>query len=171
MELLNIYCKFLNRYKNKWMMFFLLGLIIIINFIIFPALKIPEEKLLDVRLYYTPHEAVDYSQQLTKNDIRISIIMHSSVDIIYPCVYTLFLSSIILYLKGGKRLVSISLLIFTADILENLSIIFLLIIPNQSIFLKIPAYIGSAATPLKWASFAICFVIILFLGIKRLYKK
>jgi len=170
MELSNIYYSFLNRFKNKWIILFLLGLILIINFFIFPSLKIPEEKILDVRLYYTPKEAIDYSQQLTQNGIKKSIIMHSTVDIIYPCVYTLFLSSIILYLKGDKRLVSVPLLIFTADILENLSIIFLLIIPKQSIFLKIPSYIGSAATTLKWASFGICFIIILFLGIKRLNK-
>ncbi len=170
MKLLNTYNIFITKISKIGIMLFLLGLIFIINIFIFPVLKIPEEKLLDVRFHYTPREAIDYSQQLTKNDIKKSIIMHSIVDIIYPCVYTLFLSSIILYLKGGKRLVSIPLLIFTADILENLSIIFLLIIPNKIILFEISAYIGSAATTLKWLSVGTCFIIILFLGIKRLNK-
>jgi hypothetical protein len=149
----------------------LTGLIVLINFVIFPLLNTKEVKPLDTRFYYSHEEAADYHSQLEENDKIKSIIMHGTVDLIYPIIYTLLFSCIIIYLKGGPLLTALPLLTLAADIFENIFIILILSISQQNPLYTTLKIVASIITPLKWCFILISICVIIYLSIRRVYEK
>ncbi|MCF6334875.1 MAG: hypothetical protein L3J12_03955 [Spirochaetales bacterium] len=141
------------------------------NLVIFPLLSVPEEKILDTRLFYTPREAGSYILQLDHENRRKSLIMHGTVDMLYPAIYTLLFSSIIAVLRGNPGLISLPLLILLADLVENLSIILLIAVSSKSALYNFFSITAALSTPLKWGLVGISSGIILFLLSRRIYEK
>ena len=174
MNILKQYKLFINKITKPWVLIILTGLIILINIIVFPFFttedtdKIP---LLDTRFYYSSKDAAEYSLQLEKNEKIESIILHGTVDLIYPIIYTLLFSCIIFYLKGGYILTTLPLLAFVADILENIFIILILSNSQQNSLYAIFTIAASISTPLKWCSILLTLCVIIYLSIRRIYEK
>ncbi|MCK5153913.1 MAG: hypothetical protein KAQ93_06095 [Spirochaetales bacterium] len=175
MNILKQYQVFISRIIKIRTFILLTGLIILINTLIFPLLNTQGVKLLDTRFYYSHEEAANYVLQLEQNEKLKSQFMHGTVDIIYPVIYTLLLSCIIFYLNGSIRLISLPLLVLAADLLENLSIILILIISRQNIFYTTFSTAASIATPVKWSLILVCLSVIIYLiiylAVRRIHEK
>lgn len=171
MNILNQYQFLIKKITNIRIIFLLSGLILFINIIIFPIFNIQRDKPLDTRLYYTPEYASDYISQLEGDGKIRSMLMHGTVDLIYPIIYTVLFSCIIFYLKGNRKLISLPLLILFVDLLENSSIILALLFSPQSRLFKVFIITASISTPLKWGFVLLCFSVIMFLIIRRIYEK
>lgn len=169
--LLHHYSKFIKEKSSIPIVLILFGLVILINMVLFPLLSVPEEKILDTRLFYTPREAGNYILQLGQDDRRKSLLMHGSVDMLYPVIYTLLFSSIIAALRGKPRLISFPLFILLADLVENLSIMLLIAVSPESVLYNLFSITASVSTPLKWGLVGISAGLIVFLLTRRIYEK
>lgn len=171
MKFFNQYAAFIKKITNIWILLSLLGLSLIFNIFIFPLFTVQEVKLPDTRFYYTPAEAAEYDLHLTENEKTDSILMHGTVDLIYPLIYTLLLSCIIIYLKGSKNLVVLPLAAFSADFLENLFIILILYLSKRNIFYTAFTIGASIVTPIKWCSIILSICVIIYLALRRIHEK
>jgi len=171
MIIFNRYMDLIKKISNIWTLLTLTVLILLINTIVFPLLMTKDVKPLDTRFYYPPKEAVEYDLQLNKIEKTDSLLMHGTVDLLYPIIYTLLLSCIIFYQKGSKYLVSLPLAALIADFLENIFIVLILYLSKQTIFYTSLTIGASIVTPLKWCSIILSFYVIIYLALRRIYEK
>lgn len=171
MNIIKQYHKIINKIVSIWTLLILLGLFFLFNFIFFPLFITHEVKLLDTRFYYSYEEAADYVLVQDETEISNSLLMHSTVDLIYPIVYTLLLSCIIFLLKGSMNLISLPLLAFAADLLENIFIILILKISQQNGLYTILTIAASITTPIKWSILLLIICVIIYLINRRIYEK
>ncbi len=169
--ILNRYSRIIREKSSVAVIIVLFGLVLLMNMVIFPLISLPDEKILDTRLFYTPRVAGDYIFQLGQDDRRRSLLMHGSVDILYPVIYTLLFSSVISALRGTTGLVSFPLLVLLADLVENLSIILLITLSPESVFYKLFSITAAVSTPFKWGLAGISAGLIVILLTRRIYEK
>ncbi len=159
----------LSRTRGAWVV--LLILVLLFNFVILPLL-VPskQEKLLDTRLHYTSRDVSQYLATLNSTRKTRSLIFHTTVDILYPVIYTLFLS-VLFYLTGSrhrKLFVLMPLTIFIFDLLENSGIVFLVAVSQtggalyKSVITVTPLF-----TTAKWVCTGITVITLLFMVIKK----
>ena len=148
------------------------------NALIFPILLAAVTQnsgvgLPDNQFYFTPVQFFERLQDYGENGRQAYLIMLATADIIYPLLFTIFLSfSITLALKQSFPLASpirrtqlfpLSMLLFSY--IENLSLALLInLYPSQPIWL---AWFASANNTLKWC-FAFFSAIALIMGIGKL---
>lgn len=124
--------------------------------------------IFDLRLWYNPLEAQESLRAFGEQGRELYLIAEWTVDLVYPLVYTLLFSGIIFRLRGGE-LIFFPFLLGMADLLENLSITFMLVrFPD---FSPIAAQVATAFTFVKWCLLAGAVTIILILAIARLRKR
>ena len=127
MKIYSKYIELINMISvNKWLTALLFGLTLTFNFLIFPFV-IPENEpqILDSRYSYNSQDITDYLSQLTREQKTNSAVIHLSVDIIYPVIYSLLLSTL-LFIPGRRlktKLCLFPLFIFATDIIENIEIV------------------------------------------------
>ena len=129
--------------------------------ILFPAgkrwLGIPAElESLDTTLTYTPKQAFDLLETYSPTQRQAYALMHVTLDLLFPVVFTLTLGAVITYFSRRafpvdsrwQRLYLLPLFLFVMDLLENTLVISLALThPNSPYLLALTA---GVVTLVKW---------------------
>ncbi len=146
--------------KPGWIVL-LLALFVFTISILFPAgkawLGIPAElESLDTTLTYTPQQAFDLLETYSPAQRQAYALMHVTLDLLFPVVFTLTLGAVITYFSKRafsvnsrwQRLYLLPLFLFMMDLLENTLVISLALThPNSPYLLALTA---GAVTLVKW---------------------
>ena len=139
--------------RRKWLISALVLLFLLFNFLVFPLATKNEPRMLDTRLHYNRANIIAYLFQLTPSQKSSQILMHTTIDLLYPILYTLLLSTL-LFISGKKHrnlLVLLPLSIFIFDILENSGIVVLFSrIPHTNVLYRTALTITPLFTMVKW---------------------
>ncbi len=149
-------------------------LIVVFNVLIMPSLAGKNNgktiELLDLQFAYTPERAFQlldsYDGPTRKSYIKVEL----TLDIIYPVVYTLFLSfSLFLLFPREQKLALLPYAILASDIFENMGIVRMLLwYPDKSTALAIAT---STFSTIKWILVLVCIALV-FAGLTiHLIKK
>lgn len=139
------------------------------NLWILPSMM-PGEKPLDLEIFYTSDEAYAKINRFTPQ-IRESYRMGLMVsDMVYPLVYGALFSFLIFRLWQNEKLVIFPLGILLFDVIENISIINILILfPEKSHFW---GSLAGISTAIKWTFSALTILVVLSgIGKKIFLKK
>ncbi len=175
--------------RKTFMLLLLLELIFM--FILFPtAIKsirhgktTESNKMLDTRFTYTTQTVKTYLTSLNREERKREAIIHFSLDLIYPIIYTLLLSTTELILlnliinnTGGKItlklriwIVSFPLLIMFMDYTENIIVTIMLL--KYPVFYPHIAELSGIITTIKWSLVIFTTALIIFLGITYLTRR
>jgi len=128
------------------------------NLWILPGMM-PGEKPLDLEIFYTSDEAYAKINRFTP-EIRESYRMGLMVsDMLYPLVYGALFSFLIFRLWQNEKLVIFPLAILLFDVIENISIINVLILfPEKSHFW---GSLAGISTAIKWTFSALTILVVL----------
>lgn len=120
---------------------------------------------LDLKIIHGPEVTYNTFDAMSAEQQKRYMIGELTSDIIYPVIYTLFLSfSLLLLFKDFKTIPLIPYGAFVFDILENLSLVTLLkLYPQQIDWL---AWISSIFSTLKWL-FVFVSLLLIIVGISR----
>lgn len=168
----NFISSLLNKHASWKSIAILLGLIVFFNIILFPLFyTINEDNLiLDTQFSYTPEKAYKILADYTDEELKTYIIGELTVDLVYPIVYTLFLSFFIFKLSQKPTLSLLPLSILVSDFCENIGIVAIVNYYPQ----KLPNIVSltSLFTSFKWILivFSILFILVL-LGTKLHNRK
>lgn len=125
---------------------------------------------IDLQFAYTPDRAYELIDSYSPETRSSYIIGEMTLDVIYPIIYTLFLSLTFLLLYPNKQKIAFfPYVIFIADMLENTGIIIMLY--NYPARLNNVAIITSVFSTIKWSLVVIAFVLLITGLIKALLKK
>lgn len=162
------------KYASVKLSLFLLVLMIIFNALIMPSLAGDEQIVpIDLQFAYsadTAYELIDSYSEETRHTYMIG---EMTKDVLYPIIYTLFLSLTLLLLYPKNNKISLMpYVIFIADMLENTGIIAMLY--NYPAKLKTVAIITSVFSTIKWSLVIIMLLVLIFglaKAIKNKFKK
>jgi len=146
--------------KPGWIVL-LIALFVFTISIIFPAgkawLSIPAElESLDTTLTYSSQQAFELLESYTPAQRRAYALMHVTLDLLFPVVFTLTLGAVITYFSKRaftidshwQRLYLLPLFLFVMDLLENTLVISLALThPNSPNLLALAA---GVVTLVKW---------------------
>lgn len=170
-QITNVISNFLNKNATWNSILILLGLLIIFNLLIFPLFYKTNQNntLLDLQFSYSSEKAYDILAEYNDKELKKYIIGELTVDLVYPIVYTLFISFLIFKLTKKNTLSLFPLLIMFSDYFENIGIVAIINYLPQ----KLPniVILTSLFTSLKWILIAISILLILALLLTKLYKQ
>ncbi len=166
----NKYYKLISFLARKWIFYLLLSLILTFNFFIFPGFFKGNPVPPDVKIFYTANYLKSYVNNLDQISKTREILFHWTLDLIYPIIYTIFLSIIFIFLnrsKSKKLIVYFPLSVFIFDIAENVLLSIIMIKNTAQIFFKVTPIITLA----KWFFLLINVFLMLFLLMKSTILK
>ncbi len=167
----NFVSGFLNKNATWKSILILLGMIVIFNLLIFPLFHTTNKNniIFDSQFSYSSEKAYEILANYSNEDLTEYIIGELTVDLVYPIIYTLFISFFIFKLSKKYTLSLFPLLILFLDYFENIGIVVILNHYPQ----KLPniVTITSIFTSMKWTLVAISILMILALLIMKLYKR
>ena len=127
---------------------------------VFPRVLPVDKEPLDLQPYFSAERAYQLIATFDDNLRQRYLVTEMTVDVIYPVVYTLLFSFIIMMLYGSVQLAKVPFLILIADLIENTGIV--LMLKNYPEKLETLATITGVFTSLKWCMVLISVSIILF---------
>ncbi len=154
---------------------FLLFLIIVFNAVIMPNLAGDTKAVpIDLQFAYTPERAYELINSYSTETRHRYIIGEMTMDVIYPIIYTLFLSlTLLLVYPKKEKIALIPYIIFIADMIENIGIIIMLY--NYPSELHGVALATSVFSTIKWSVVLVAFVLLvvglILAAIKKLNKQ
>jgi len=154
---MNKFYEFLKRWANWKVIVVIAVLFLAFDFFILPASASRSGEslpILDLRFWYTPQQAYDTIAQYSPEARQAAVVTHLTVDFVYPLIYGLLFSLLILvvFMDASPERQS-QLAIFpwravAADLLENVGLVVMfLIYPSQFALLS---WITAIFTALKW---------------------
>ena len=163
------YTKLVSAVKGKrYTVVILLFLVLLFNLVIFPFFSSPSDpEILDTRYFYKSSDVFSYINILTDKQKTLQIIMHASADIIYPLIYSVLLGA----MTAGRFFLFIPFLLLLSDLLENILVIILLTVINNSVLLNAAAEIVPFITNIKWNLAGLNAAMIVVLWIIRTAKQ
>lgn len=134
-----------------------------------------EVEILDLQFGFAPGEVHGHLSSYGESGRSFFLLLELTLDVVYPIIYTLFLgiAMFMMYRIGSsgrpiRNLHRLPLLVILFDYLENLSIVALLsVYPSDFHWM---AVLCSTFTLLKWLSFGLVLVTILYGLLWRLVK-
>lgn len=87
-----------------------------------------ENPALDGRFYYSPDEARDFLMKIGDSGQRVYVITELTLDILFPLIYGALFAALILHVyarENAKNLVLVPVLAVMADVLENITVSYL----------------------------------------------
>ncbi|KAF0109055.1 MAG: hypothetical protein FD146_99 [Anaerolineaceae bacterium] len=160
----------LHRWASWKLVAILAALYLAFNFFILPAMSVPGEPplpILDLKFWYTPQEAYQAISLYSPQARQASVVMHLTIDVVYPLVYGLLLSLllVLVFRHAAPQHSQLPLLPWRAviaDYLENLGLAAMfLLYPSQFSLLS---WATAIFTALKWIQVGFS-VLALFAGI------
>lgn len=150
---------------------FLLFLMIVFNVVIMPNLAGDTNAVpIDLQFAYTPQRAYELINSYSDETRHNYMIGEMTMDVLYPIVYTLFLSLTLLLLYPQKEKIAlIPYVIFIADMFENTGIITMLY--NYPSELHGVALATSVFSTIKWSVVIVCFLLLIVGLFKVLIRK
>jgi hypothetical protein len=119
----------------------------------------PRSLALDVHFAYSSKEAYGLLESMGPNLRANYLLIIWILDSAYMVTYLLFFSSLIIKVLNSKYLAALPLLIFTLDLIENVTVTILLLkYPIQS---QVLGLIASFFTTTKWLSVGVFWIIFL----------
>jgi len=155
---------FPQRWAN-WKVVIALGaLVLLFNGVIFPltaGVATPSFASLDQKLWYTPQQAYDTIAVYTPQQRQSAVLVHLTVDAVYPLVYGFFFSLLLVLLFRRVAPKQEELALFPwravlADYLENLGLVILFLTYPTPFSLL--AWITAIFTALKWIQLGLAFL-------------
>ena len=164
--------------KNRFALssLILLALTLVIFFVIFPEINVDNQVTLDSRAYYSVNEAYEVISSYSQSGRNIYVATALILDIIFPILYSLlfgtfltfFLHDLIVHKNSWYFLRLFPFLGGLSDIIENISISFLIIqLPER---IPVIALLASLFTIAKWIFFVSSVVSIIIFGIRWLKR-
>jgi len=160
-----------SKYASVKVSLFLLLLMIVFNAFIMPNLAGDQQAVpIDLQFAYSPERAYELINSYSAETRHNYMIGEMTMDVLYPIVYTLFLSITLLLLYPQKeKLALIPYVIFIADMLENTGIITMLY--NYPTELYGVAMATSVFSTIKWSVVGIAFLLLIIGLVLALIKK
>ncbi len=149
----------------------LLLLVIFFNVLIMPGMA-GEKSIepIDIQFAYSPEKAYSLIESYgdeTRAQYRKGLM---TLDVIYPVIYTLFISIALMVLfPGNYKLAWVPYLAFAADIFENAGIITMLSYYPQR--LNVVALVTSFFTTVKWILALVLVVVLLYGVVLKMYSR
>ncbi len=161
----------LAKYASVKMSLFLLLLLMVFNALIMPYLAGDSQAIpLDLQFAYTPEQAYELISSYSEDNRHRYMIAEMTTDIVYPIVYTLFLSlTLLLIFPNRGKIALIPYIIFIADMLENTGIVTMLYQYPKELYTV--ALITSVFSTIKWSIVMVVTVILIVGFIRALIKK
>lgn len=142
----------------KWQLVLLLALLFLV-FVVFilPAVASPGGEslpVLDLMLWYTPQQAYDAISQYSPQARQAAVLSHLTVDLIYPLVYGLLLSLLLVMvfrrasLRQQPQLPLLPWRAVIADYLENIGLVVMFLLYPS--WFPLLSWITTVFTVLKW---------------------
>ncbi len=161
--------------RKRWLWVLLSVLILLLNALVFPLFTSGETRSLpDTRFYYTSGTLTQYLYTMNRDQKTTFIIFHTTVDILYPVTYTLFLS-FLLFAAGGtyrKLIVPLPLSIFIFDILENSGMVLPLSLLRSGTFMaRADLQVTPFFTTAKWICTGITAGIVCITAVRHFLHK
>ncbi len=149
----------------------LFGLVVVFNVLIMPLLTGDKEVTpIDLQFAYTPERAYELIDSYGDETRSIYARGEMTFDVVYPIVYTLFMSVTLMLLYPDKwKIAWLPYVIFAADIFENTGIIIML--KNYPEQLRSVAWITSGFSTIKWMLVGLVAVLILIGILKKSVQK
>ncbi len=161
----------LHKQASVKLAFFLLGIVVVFNVFIMPHLA-GEQKVvpIDLQFAYTPERAYELIDSYTEETRTIYTRGEMTIDVVYPIVYTLCMSVMLMLLYPNKwKIAWLPYAVFSADMLENTGIVIML--KNYPEQLRSVAWFTSGFSTIKW-TLVLVVVIFIFTGLgKKLFAK
>jgi hypothetical protein len=161
----------LKRWANWKVITALAVLFLVFDFFVLPALASPGGKslpVLDLRFWYTPQQAFDAISQYSPQARQASVITHLTVDVIYPLIYGLLLSLLLIVVfREAPPAQQNQFPLFPwraviADLLENIGLAAMFMLyPSQFLLLS---WVTAVFTALKWLQIGFS-ILVLLVGI------
>lgn len=161
--------------KPGWIVL-LTALFVITISILFPTGKRwlgipPELESLDTTLTYTPKQAFDLLETYSPAQRQAYALMHVTLDLLFPVIFTLTLGAVITYFsrrafpvnKRWQRLYLLPLFLFVMDMLENTLVISLALTHPTSP--QILAVAAGAVTLVKWIAAGLTMTVVAATGL------
>ncbi len=152
---------FIERYASWRNVLILLGCFLVIN--VFLMLSLggnPNLKPLDLEFGYNAARAYELLAAYNESERSVYLLIELTLDIIYPIIYSLFLSFVLFLLFANYRLAKLPLFLILIELLENTAIVVLLSnYPNPHPTI---ANVAGVLTALKWLLALICLVLVVF---------
>ena len=158
----------LQRWANWKVIIILAMLFLAFDFFILPAMASPGGEtlpVLDLKFWYTPQQAFDAISQYSPQARQASVVTHLTIDIIYPLVYGLLLSLLLIVVfrnAAPAQQYQLPLLPWRAviaDYLENVGLVAMfLLYPSQFPLLS---WMTAIFTALKWIQIGFSFLALL----------
>ncbi len=124
--------------------------------------------VLDLKFWYTPQQAFDAIAQYSPQACQAAVITHLTIDVIYPLIYGLLLSLLLVVVfrsassEQQRQLPLLPWRAVIADLLENIGLVVMfLLYPSQFPLL---AWMTAVFTALKWVQIVIS-ILALFAGV------
>lgn len=155
-----------SKYASVKASIFLLLLMVFFNAVIMPNLAGDQQAVpIDLQFAYSPERAYELIRSYGEETRRSYMIGEMTMDVLYPIVYTLFLSLTLLQLfPKNAKIALIPYIIFIADMLENTGIVTMLYnFPKELITVAI---LTSVFSTIKWSVVAIA-VLLLIMGLVK----
>ncbi|MEH6910100.1 MAG: hypothetical protein V7459_05895 [Oceanicoccus sp.] len=160
-----------SKYASVKASLVLLLLVAIFNAIIMPNLAGDQQAVpIDLQFAYSPERAYELVNSYSEKTRYHYMIGEMTVDVLYPIVYTLFLSlTLLLLFPKNPKIALIAYVIFFADMLENVGIITMLYnFPKE---LYTVAMLTSVFSTIKWSVVAITLSLLIVGLVKVLITK
>ncbi len=140
--------------------------VIIFNVLIFPFFAHAKNaEPIDIHFAYSPEKAYELINSYSEATRESYMISEMTLDVLYPVVYTLFMSiSLILLFPSKEKVAWLPYLVFASDLIENTGIIVLLY--NYPKELYNLAIITSVFSTIKWL-LALLILMIMIIGLVR----
>jgi hypothetical protein len=125
---------------------------------------------IDLQFAYSPERAYELVNSYSEETRYNYMIGEMTMDVLYPVVYTLFLSlTLLLLFPKNQKLALIPYVIFVADMLENTGIVTMLYnFPKE---LYTVAMLTSVFSTIKWSVVAIALLLLIVGLVKALIAK
>lgn len=160
-----------SKYASVKASLLLLLLVAIFNVVIMPNLAGDQQAVpIDLQFAYSPERAYELVNSYSEETRYNYMIGEMTMDVLYPVVYTLFLSlTLLLLFPKNQKLALIPYVIFVADMLENTGIVTMLYnFPKE---LYTVAMLTSVFSTIKWSVVAIALLLLIVGLVKALIAK
>lgn len=167
----------LNKLANWKVIAVVAVLFVVFDLVFLPLLTTPAGEsvpVLDVRFWYTPQQAEEGIAQYSAEARRASIIGHLTIDLVFPVIYSLLLSLLLIVVfrrTAPEHLRQVSLFPWRAalaDIFENLGLVAMFSL--HPVHFPLLSWITTIFTALKWLQLGFS-LLVLVIGIILLFIK
>jgi len=158
----------LNKLATWKVIIVLAVLFLAFDFLVLPAMASPGGEtlpVLDLKFWYTPARAYEAISQYSPEARQFSVISHLTIDLVYPVIYALLLSLLLVVVfraapeSQKRQLPLLPWRAALADVLENLGLVAMFsIFPAQFPLLS---WITTIFTALKWLQIGFTFLALL----------